>query len=614
MATKTKEKDTKLGNVPRWDLTNVYPSLESKEFQAAMKDLVAKLDEIDKLIEKHQIRKSADGPAQASADALEPVLTEMLEKGNALRRLYGTLNAYIYSFVSTDSYNKLARKLESELDQLGVRVRQQGTKFAGWVGTLGEYLPDLVKREGALADHAFFLEENHRQAKYLMSDAEEALAGELGLSGSTAWGKLQGTITSQLSVDFELDGEVQKMPMPALINVRTHPDNATRKRAFEAETAAWESVKEPLAAALNSIKGEVNTLNRKRGREDAIHSSIDTARIDRDTLDALMGAMEDSFPMFRRYFKSKAKKIGKEALAYYDLFCPVGETDRVLKFEEARDFIIDHFAGFSGELATFAKRNFDHNWIDAEMRDGKSGGGFCMSVPAVDESRILVNYDGSMDQLSTIAHELGHAYHNECQVGKTELQTITPMTLAETASIMCETIVSHAAIKAAKSDAEKLTLLESQLNNASQVVVDISSRFLFEKEVFVRRAKSELSADEISEIMLDAQRATYGDGLDPEGLHKFMWTWKPHYYSAGFSFYNYPYAFGLLFGTGLYAIYQQRGDEFIADYKDLLASTGEADAATLAARFGIDIRTKDFWKNSLDVFLDPIAQYEALEA
>jgi oligoendopeptidase F len=249
------------------------------------------------------------------------------------------------------------------------------------------------------------------------------------------------------------------------------------------------------------------------------------------------------------------------------------------------------------------------------MRDGKSAGAFCMGVPAVDESRILANFDGSGDQLSTLAHELGHAYHNECLVGKTELQAITPMTLAETASIMCETIVTNAAIKEAAGNAqEELAILEGHLQGAAQVVVDITSRYIFEKEVFERRLKSELSADDISAIMEDAQKQTYGDGLDPKYLHKYMWTWKPHYYYAGFSFYNYPYAFGLLFGTGLYAIYQHRGKEFVKDYRNLLASTGQGDAATLANRFGINIRDKKFWADSLNVIGKSVDRYAALKA
>jgi len=610
---KQTQKAKNLGMVPRWDLSNVYPGLESDQFEAAVQDLGMQLDEINAFQAKHKIKKNESGPVQAGADELATVLGELLDKMNRVRRLYGTLGAYIASFTTTDSFNQLARRIESEVEQYGVRLRKQEVDFRAWVGGMGQ-LAELTQRPGILADHAFYLQEIYEQSQYLMGGAEESLAADLSLSGSNAWTKLQQLTNSQLSVDFKLDGKMERMPMPALINLRTHPDGDVRKRAYEAEMQAWEKAKEVYAASLNGVKGEVNTLDKRRGRKDALHASIDTARIDRQTLDALIEAMKESFPMFRKYFKAKAKRLGKQQLPWWDVFAPMGKTDRVYTYEEARDFVLEQFGTFSDDLRALAERAFAHNWIDAEMRDGKAAGAFCMGVPGVDESRILANFDGSLDQLGTLAHELGHAYHNECLVGKSELQAITPMTLAETASIMCETIVTQASIKLAKTNAEKLAILENQLLGASQVIVDITSRFIFEKEVFERRAKSELSAADFCKIMEDAQKVTYGDGLDPNYLHKYMWTWKPHYYYAGFSFYNYPYSFGLLFGTGLYAIYQKRGKEFTKDYRDLLASTGLGDAATLAARFDIDIRDKKFWQDSLKVIGQSVDQYVALKA
>lgn len=606
------DKKTDLGQVPRWDLSNVYPSLESEEFKSAVAEVKQQLEAIDAYHEAHGIRKSEDGPLQKNPDDLSEVLADLLTRMDEVRRLYGTLNAFVGSFTTTDSYNKEARKIESEIELHGVHLRKQGVAFRGWIEGLGQQLPELLQQDGIIGDHAFFLQESYEQSKYLMSPDEEALAADLTLSGANAWGKLQGTVVSQLSVDFDLDGETQSMPMPALINLKGHSDEDVRRRAYEAEMAAWKGAEEPLAAAMNGVKGEVNTLDRRRGREDALHASLDTSRIDRPTLDAMMGAMRDSFPIFRRYFLSKAKKLGKEQLAWWDVFAPLGKSDRVLKYEEARDFILEQFATFSDDLTALSRRAFDESWIDAEMRDGKVGGAFCMSVPAVDESRILSNFDGSLDQLSTLAHELGHAYHNECLKGKGELRTITPMTLAETASIMCQTIVTNAAIENAASKDEELAILENDLNDNSQVIVDIFSRFLFETEVFERREKAELSADDLCEIMERAQEETYGEGLDPKYRHKYMWTWKPHYYYAGFSFYNYPYAFGLLFATGLFAIYQQRGSDFVDDYRNLLASTGEANVADLAARFGIDIREKKFWADSLKVIEKKVERYEAL--
>jgi len=591
----------------RWDLSNVYPSLESKEFEADIEKAKAQIADLETMVKERVSTADSSTPV----GDLGVIVGEAIQRFNELSELLGTLRAYIFSFVATDSHNALARKKLSEFEQVGVRVQKLSTQFQAWVGKLAPLLEEVIAGDETARAHAFMLRETAEQSKYLMSEPEEALAAELSLSGSSAWSKLQGTVTSQLTVDFELDGEVKKLPMPALINLHSHPDESVRRRAYEAEMKAWESVRESLAAAMNGVKGTANTLNQKRGRADALHLAIDMARIDRPTLEAMLAAMEAAFPMFRKYFQAKARRFGKQQLAWWDVFAPVGKVEKKYTFDEGRDFIVENYAKFSPELAVFAKRAFDKRWIDAEQREGKRGGAFCMGVPAVKESRVLCNFDGTLDQVSTIAHELGHAFHNECayQAGKTELQQETPMTLAETASIMCETVVMQAVLAQTTDPQEELAILETMLIGDAQVIVDIYSRYLFEKEVFEHREKSELSADDLCEIMERAQKATYGDGLDEKYLHKYMWTWKPHYYYAGLPFYNFPYAFGLLFGIGLFAIYKHRGVDFVPDYKDLLASTGEASAADLAARFGIDIRQKKFWDDSLAVIGKRIDRY-----
>ncbi|MDD2920883.1 MAG: M3 family oligoendopeptidase [Anaerolineales bacterium] len=594
-------------SAPRWDLTNVYPSLASKEFKNSLKKYKSLLDEMETFV-----KKAGKADSKTDAKKLGKLLGEAVDRFNAIFELSNTIDPYIYSFVSTDSHNKDAMRAFSEYEQISVQSRVLNTKFRAWVGKLGKSTVKKAAKTNASAKaHEFILNEAVEQSRYMMSEAEETLAAEMTLSGGNAFDKLQGTVTSQLSVDFELDGKMQKLPMPALINLCTHPDEATRRRGYEAENVAWESVQETLAACMNGVKGESITLNKKRGREDALHASIDNSRMDRATLNAMLGAMKDSFPMFRKYFKHKAKLLGKEKLAWWDLSAPMGKTAKVYSFEEARDFIIENFNTFSPELGKFARRAFDNNWIDAEQREGKRGGAFCMEVARVKESRILANFDGSFDQVSTLAHELGHAFHNECayQAGKTILQQSTPMTLAETASIMCETIVTEATLAQATNPQEELAILESQINGAAAVIVDIYSRYLFEKEVFERREKSELSADDLNDIMERAQKATYAEGLDERYLQKFMWTWKPHYYSTNLAFYNYPYAFGLLFATGLYAIYQKRGADFVPDYKNLLASTGEDRAAELASRFGINISAKKFWADSLAIIGKRVERY-----
>jgi pepF/M3 family oligoendopeptidase len=599
-----------MDTLPRWDLSTIYPGLASAELAADFSALAAILEEIERHHTENLERVSKDTPPDKLARALDCAV----ELFNRAYLLSTTLEVYIDSFVATDSYDRAAAKKQSELEITQVRLKQCWTRFQGWIRGIVEALPRALEHAGAARNHAFILKEAAAQGAYLMDDKEEMLAAELALSGAQAWSKLQRTVTSQITVEIQLDGAAQRLPMPALINLRSHPEEPVRLHAYEAEMHEWEKVQEPLAACMNGVKGAAVTLQKRRGRSDCLHAPIDQARIDRPTLQALLDSMKDSLPQFRRYFKAKAARLGKSSLSWWDIFAPTGRPGSSFTWAEARDFILESFGGFSPDLRAYAERAFDGRWIDAQPRDGKRGGAFCFPVPRVKESRILCNFDGTLDQVSTVAHELGHGFHNECayRAGRTELQQVTPMTLAETASIMCENIVNKTVLARARDPQEELAVLENTLIGEGQVIVDIYSRFLFEKEVMERRERSELSADDFCEIMDRAQDAAYGDGLDARFRHRYMWTWKPHYYFADLSFYNFPYAFGLLFATGLYAVYRKRGGEFVSDYKELLARTGEASAVDLAARFGIDIRGRAFWDDSLEIIRGRIDRYCAL--
>ena len=593
--------------IPHWSVSNIFPSIDSAEYAASTELLAKKITNCAKLI---------DGLGKAnSASACADVITTL----NDIFEHGGMIRAYLQAFITTDSHNQEALKKYSLFERSFLEVQNMHLHFQVWVGQQSDgELENIIAANDINKDHAFALRNLKEQSRYLMAPELEELSNELALSGANAWSKLQGTLTAQLTAPFEVDGKVEQLPMPALINYRSHPDEGTRKRAYDTEMASWKSVEDTLAAALNGVKGTANTLEKRRGRTDCLHSAIDNARISRKTLNVMIEAMEASLPTFEKYFAHKAKLLGKKQLDWWDLFAPDSKpsdaTGGTFNWDQARDFVLQHFNSFSPELGNFAKRAFDENWIDAEQREGKRGGAFCMGVPGKKESRILCNFDGSLDQVGTIAHELGHAYHNECayMANKTEFQQDTPMTLAETASIMCETIVTEALLKDTTDPKERLNILGNSLTGSSQVIVDIYSRFLFEKDIFEKRAVSELSAEEICESMLAAQKTAYRDGVNHANLNKYAWTWKPHYYYAGLSFYNFPYAFGLLFAKGLYAIYQQKGDAFIQDYKNLLASTGEESAEKLALRFGIDIENRKFWDDSLKIIAQEIDQYTSL--
>lgn len=596
--------------LPHWDLSNVYGGLEADDFQADLGKLEKQLHELEAIIEKHGVAKLDTVPQDIPAVA--GTLAALIQQLNDTLKLKRTLSAYVYSFYTTDSYNKVASRRVSEMEQVGVRLKRSVVRFEAWVGSLGSVLDEICREAPAVAEHRLVLDEVAEQSQYLMDTQLEDLASELLVAGGGSMWKLQGTVTSQLKMPIERDGRTEELPITMIRNLASDPDGELRKRAYDAELKGWESIRESVAFALNGVKGSAVSLAKWRGREDVLHEALDQNRIDRETLQTLMAAMKDSFPIFRRYLKSKAHKLGKEKLPWWDLFAPVGQANLTYTWEQATAYIVEQFGLFSGELADFARNAFQKNWIDAEPRDGKRGGAFCMGVPGVEESRILANFDGSFDQLITVSHELGHGFHNHCQKGLPMLRRGAPMTLAETASIFCETLVLNAALDAAPPET-KVFILENQLMGATQVIVDIYSRFIFESEIIKRRAQADLSADDFCEIVLDAQKQTYGDGLDQEHLHPYMWLLKPHYYSGDLHFYNFPYAFGLLFGLGIYAIYRKEGKSFIPRYEGLLRSTGAGKVADLAGQFGIDVHSRDFWDASLKIVAESVDRYCELE-
>lgn len=590
--------------LPHWDMTPVYPGLDSPEFEAGFERTLQAVQDLVALFDAQDIARPAVPPVVD--EALVARFETVLRAYNTTLEQLNTLRAYITGFVATDSRNLVAQARQSELQQRSLPVQQLSKRLVAWLGALDTEA--LLARSALAQAHAYTLRTARTWAAHQLSPAEEALVTELQLTGSSAWAKFYSTYTSQITVEVALPDGRQTLPISAVRNLAFDPDREVRRRAYEAELHAWEAHALPIASAMNSIKGETLRLAQKRGWASPLEQVLFENAMDRATLEAMQTAVQEALPDFRRYLHAKARALGLERLAWYDLFAPVSDAGRPWSFDEAQAFIVDVFGRYSPRLQALAQRAFRERWIDAEPRPGKRDGAFCMWLRG-DESRVLANFKPAFGGMSTLAHELGHAYHNAVRVNCTYLQRQTPRALAETASIFCETLAQQVALEQATPE-EQVVIIEAALQDSCQVVVDIASRFLFEQAVFERRAARELSAPELCGLMREAQLATYGDGLDPDALHPYMWAVKPHYY--GDTFYNFPYTFGLLFGLGLYARYQADPEGFRAHYDELLASTGLDDAATLAARFGIDLRTPDFWRASLDRIRAQIARFEEL--
>lgn len=586
-------------------MTTLFPSLDSPEFASAIQQLKSQIGELESLAQGLEPGAFVNSDSVATAEKLISAINELFEHGMTIR-------GFVSGYTSVDSRNEAANARESELRMLFARVSMIVSRCTAWFGSLDT--EKLIERSDVAKEHAYALRQAKIEATHLMSQPEEDLAAQMAISGGHAWGKLHDDLSSQILVEVEKElGKPVLLAMTEVRNLQIDPDRGVRQRAHNAELAAWKQWETPLAATLNGVKGQHLTLAERRGWDDVIDESLFQNHIDRETLDAMMSAARDAFPDIHRYFAAKATALGVERLAWYDLSAPLNAEGRKWEWNDAVAFVSNQFGTFSDRLRGLSERAFDENWIDAEPRSGKVGGAFCMPVRK-GESRVLANFTPSFDGVSTLAHELGHAYHNLAEADRSMMQSMaTPMTLAETASTFCETILRKAALKTVD-EPEQLAILEGALADAAQITVDITSRFLFEQSVFEQRQDRELSAGEFNTLMLNAQKATYGDAIEESTLHPYMWAVKPHYYSMDFAYYNYPYMFGMLFGLGLYSRYEQDPDTFREHYDDLLSATGMADAAELAGRFGIDIRSKDFWKGSFDVIRDDILTFEKLLA
>ena len=510
-------------------------------------------------------------------------------------------------------YAQLRQSVNTRDSECGSRLGQVLQLFSAAAGAEAawkqwaanrEDLMEAVSRDEVLKEYTFLFENLKKDSVHLLGKLGEEISAKLSLSGGNAWSEMQSYLTSTVPVHY--DGNI--INLSSVRNLAYDADASVRKAAYEAELACYERIQDPVAYALNSIKLETISDCQLRGYASALDRTLEQSFMKRETLEAMLGAMEEYLPKFRQYLKAKGKALGHEnGLPWYELFAPMGEGGRKYTIEETGDLLVELFASFDERLAQMVRKAFDEEWIDFYPRDGKSGGAFCEIVECIRESRVLTNFDGMFTDVVTLAHELGHAFHNLCIMDHRPLNKDYSMPLAETASTFNECVVMAAALERAETREEKLALMESQLQDATQIICDIYSRFLFEAMVFERRETEFMDAKTLCDLMLQAQEKSYGDGLDPDFRHPYMWICKSHYY--GPTFYNFPYAFGGLFARGLYAQYQKEGASFVPKYKKLLYTTPIASAEDTAKTAGIDLTDRNFWRSALQIIADDIDRF-----
>ena len=585
--------------IPRWNLDSIFPSIKSAEYQKALSDFESGMENLGSLL------KSADTFIKNASENFDfPVwLKGFLEADDKVSALCSSLNAYAYIIYSVDTTNTNYLNNITRIDNITLRYRQLDLSFKSVLLANSGRLEDFYRRFPEFESYRYILNETLEETRHQMSPAEEKLAGELQQTGGDAWDRLHEQLISNLK-----DAESGKT-FNELRNDAYSADAKVRKSSYEKEISLLKQNEIAFAACLNNLKGETLALNRHRKWQKPLDRALSSARLSQKTLAALIGAIEESLPLWREYFNLKADFLhknnltvseDKKGLAFYDLFAPLvstplnkrdnsdaGQNQSLLSkewtFDEARDYIIERYSSFSGEMGDFAKKAFAENWIDAQVRAGKVGGAYDEDFALGHQSRIMTNFTGAFSDIITLAHELGHAYHFSCMKGKPSAFFSYPMTLAETASTFAETIVKQDMISKC-SDAEKIQILDLDLQDVSQVLVDILCRFYFER--------------------------SYGCGLSSE-RHEYMWAVKSHYYSTGLDFYNFPYAFGQLFAAGLYARYQKEGAGFAKTYAELLSNTGNMSCEDLCKKAGFDITQKDFWKSVIEMYAEEITDIRA---
>ncbi|MDC7125576.1 MAG: M3 family oligoendopeptidase [Spirochaetales bacterium] len=580
--------------LPDWNLEGIFAGFNSSKYKKMFSDFTENISKLEELIQQNFTTNT---------------LIKIIKLLNQSAAMCEELFSYAYCKYSTNTSDPQSIQEINRIEEASVGFNTFLVKFRIFLSENEEQLSKTALRNEELSKYSFFFKEQIFLKDRQMPPELEELAADLALSGSSAWEKLHQTLSSSTVINWDEDG-TQKTSVE-LRTMAFDADSEIRKKAWEKEIELWKSIEVPLAFSLNGIKGASNTVNAKRNYKSTLERSAHQGRLSTETLNTMINVMTEALPEFRRYLKLKASFLGEDKLPFYDLFAPVSSTNLKISFSDAESFIIKQFSNFSLELGTFAEKAFNNNWIDAAPKKGKVGGAYCTALPVCKESRILCNYGGSFSDLSTVAHELGHAYHNEVLNSLPQINRDIPMTLAETASIFCETIILEGALSECKEE-EKLSLIEHELMESTQVIVDILSRFIFEKEVFRIRKDKELSPEDFCNIMKDAQLKTYGDAMDENFLHPYMWAVKGHYYSQELGFYNFPYAFGKLFGLGLYSIYKKEGDSFAKRYKEILSETGKASAEDVTKIAGYDITKKDFWQSSINIIVDKIDCFENL--
>ncbi|SIT93116.1 M3 family oligoendopeptidase [Edaphobacillus lindanitolerans] len=588
-----------------WDLETFFKG------GSASSELRSHLDEASDLVQGFADHISAFHTPESTSDAgrVAELLEETKETMNHLREAGAVIGCYL----AQDTTDKQALLLQGETSALGAKFQTAFMSFQQKLAKTDGPVWDELLRQDGLKEFAFILGEWRRKSADRLPEAEEALITALSVDGYHGWGELYDLLVGDTKVTVTVDGEARELSVGQANNLSSHPDAAVRKEAFEKLEAAWAEKEEFFAKALNSIAGYRLAVYEKRGWDHVLKEPLEYNRMKEETLDAMWGAISANKEPFARYLGRKAELLGKQKLDWYDADAPVTESTATIGYQEGAEFIIDHFGKFGPELQSFARMALEDGWVEAEDRPNKRPGGFCTGMPQSEQSRIFMTYSGSMSNVATLAHELGHAFHSYALRPVHSLNRGYAMNVAETASTFAEMIVADAAVKEAKTEEEKLSLLEDKIQRSVAFFMNIHARFLFETRFYEERKKGIVSSDRLNELMEEAQREAYAGALGE--AHPHFWASKLHFYITGVPFYNFPYTFGYLFSLSIYAKALEEGEAFEEKYMALLRDTAVMTVEDLAMKhLGEDIMKQEFWEKGVRLCVRDVEEFLELTA
>lgn len=592
---------TEFGQLPVWDLTDLYPAKDSPEL---LSDIAKCQSDAESFKEKYS------GKLEALLNTDPVMLATAIAEYEAIEETMGRIMSYaalVYTGNTSDPenarfYGDAQEKItnaSSPLLFLPLEInRLDDAKLAQAMQEcppLGAYRP--------------WLEDLRKDKPYQLEDRVEQLFHEKSMSGRNAWNRLFDETISNLK--FEVGGEA--LDIEPTLNLLQDPDRALRETAAKEIGTVLQSHQRVFTLITNTLAKDKEITDRWRGFEDIADSRHLANRVERDVVDALSKAVSDAFPtLSHRYYRMKAKWLGLEKMQHWDRNAPLPQEEETLyRWEEAQSIVLQAYGEFSGEMAEMASRFFDRNWIDAPTRSGKSPGAFAHPTVPSAHPYVLLNYQGKPRDVMTLAHELGHGVHQILAAKQGLLMSQTPLTLAETASVFGEMLTFQSLLEACETPQQRKRMLAQKVEDMLNTVVRQIAFYLFERQIHSARKQGELTNDQIGDIWIEVQRTSLGPVFEFDETYRSYWSYIPHFIHS--PFYVYAYAFGDCLVNSLYSVYQDSEAGFQQKYFAMLEAGGSKHHSEILAPFGLDASDPDFWQRGLSMIEGLIDELETLD-